>query len=83
VSRAPPRPGAQRQVFVVEPGLATDRVPGGPSHPHSAPGRALCGQDGGALRSSPVPARTRIPNTGILRPRARGPKGPSRTVRPV
>jgi hypothetical protein len=55
------------RVPVVGPSLMVDPGDRGPSHPHGAPGRALSGQDGGALRSSPVPARTRIPNIGSQR----------------
>ena len=40
---------------------------GGPPHPRSAPGRAMRGQDGEVPDVSPVPACTRIPNTGSQR----------------
>ena len=39
----------------------------GPPHPHTVPAVGRCACRMAALRSSPVPARTRIPNTGSQR----------------
>jgi hypothetical protein len=76
VSRASPRPGAQLQVFVVEPGLAMDRVHGGGLEP-----RPRLRQNMARFQMSQ--ARLSRWFAASSDRELRGPEGPSRPVRPV